>query len=163
MLSHRIAFAALAFVLSACASAELTGDKQNAKSDPTFADDPRRGEEVNRVCFASSIDSFGETTKRAVVIREGFDYYLVETFGGCFDLDWAQSLSIDARSGCLSRGDDIRPFESAFGPDSSELRALPCKVKAIYEWDRDAAEDGEEGEDTKGDTSEEITTDENAQ
>ena len=87
MLSHRLAFAGMLFIVSACATAttpEALEARQEAREQErraeVFADDPRRGEEVKRVCFARQIDSFGETTDRAVVIREGRDYYLLETF-----------------------------------------------------------------------------------
>ena len=99
--------------------------------------DPRRGEEVNRICFASSIDGFGETTRNNVIIREGRDRYLVETFRGCSDLQFAQSLAIDARSNCLTRGDNIIGFDSAFGPDNTGPRPLRCMVNKIYRWNPD--------------------------
>ena len=78
MLSHRIAFAAMLFVVSACATAttpEQLEAREQAKAEQVFADDPRRGEQVKRLCFASQIDGFGETTKRAVVVREGRHQY----------------------------------------------------------------------------------------
>jgi hypothetical protein len=100
--------------------------------------DPRRGEEVNRICFASNIDSFGETTRNTVIIREGRDRYLVETFRGCSDLQFAQSLAIDARSSCLTRGDNIIGFNSAFGPSNIGPTPLRCMVNKIYRWNPDA-------------------------
>jgi len=75
MLTHRIAFAAMVFVLSACASADLSGDKPEKVA---LTDDPRKGEEVRKICFTSSIDGFGETDRNAVVVSEGMDRYLVE-------------------------------------------------------------------------------------
>jgi len=141
MLSHRIVFAAMLFIVSACATAttpEQLEAREQDRAAQVFADDPRRGELVNRLCFASQIDGFGLTTKRAVVVREGRDRYLVETFPGCFDLDWAQSLAFDAFGSCLSKGDKIYAFESAFGPDHGDRNRQSCRVKAIYEWHRDA-------------------------
>lgn len=140
MLAHRTAFAALLFAVAGCAtdtSPEAVAEREQAKADAVFANDVRRGAEIDRVCFASSIDGFGETTRRAVVIREGRDRYLIETFGGCFDLDWAQSLGIDTFSSCLTKGDRIFASDSAFGFDKQDLRQS-CRVKAIYEWDPDA-------------------------
>ncbi len=156
MLSHRTIFAGMIFTLAACATATTPEERAEERAAQVFADDPRRGEQVDRVCFARSIDSFGETTKRAVVIREGFDHYLVETFGGCFDLDWAQSLAIDSFSSCLTRGDNIIAFESVFGPDKTDGIRNSCKVKAIYEWDHDAKEDDETEE--KSEDSEALET-----
>ena len=143
MLSHRIAFAAMLFVVSACATAttpEQLEAREKDRAAQVFEGDPRRGEQVDKVCFASQIDSFGLTTKRAVVVREGGDRYLVETFPGCFDLDWAQSLAIDTFGACLTKGDRIFAFDSAFGPDRNTGIRQSCRVKAIYKWDRDALE-----------------------
>ena len=121
---------ALAFTACSTASKETIAEA----GEP----DPRRGEEVNRICFASSIDGFGETTRNSVIIREGRDRYLVETFRGCSDLQFAQSLAIDARSNCLTRGDNIIGFDSAFGPDNIGPTPLRCMVNKIYRWDPDA-------------------------
>lgn len=152
MLSHRIALAATLFVVSACAT-ELTPEQLEArekeKAEQVFANDPRRGEEVRRLCFASQIDGFGETTKRAVVVSEGLDHYLIETFPGCFDLDWAQGLAIDSTSSCLTKGDRLFAFDSPFGNHSGSAVQQSCRVKAIYEWDRDAGKDDDaEAEDS---------------
>jgi len=143
MLIHRTAFAVLFLAVSACAtdtSPEATAAREQARADAVFANDIRRGKQVDRVCFTRSIDAFGETTKRAVVIREGGERYLVETFGGCFDLDWAQSLAVDSVSSCLTKGDRIFASDSAFGFDKDDIRHQSCRVKAIYEWDPDAEE-----------------------
>ncbi len=160
MLTHRIAAAVLFLSLSACATAsspEATAEREHARADEVFANDIRRGEQVDRVCFASNIDSFGETTRRAVVVREGRDRYLIETFGGCFDLDWAQSLAIDSFSTCLSKGDRIFASDSAFGFDRQDLRQS-CRVKAIYAWDPDA-EVKAAAEEEKSDSEPEAETD----
>lgn len=158
MLTHRIAFAAMLFVVSACATAttsEQLAAKEKSNAKEVFADDPRRGEEVKKVCFTSQIDSFGETTRRAVVIREGRDRFLVETFPGCFDLDWAQSLAIDSFSSCLSKGDRIFAFDNVFGHQPRIGHQQSCRVKAIYEWDRDA---GKEDETDESDDTEALET-----
>ena len=160
MLSHRTAFAVLCFAISACAteiSPEATAEREQAKADAVFANDARRGAQVDRVCFASNIDSFGETTKRAVVIREGRDRYLVETFGGCFDLDWAQSLALDTFSSCLSKGDKIVASDSAFGFDKNDIGRQSCTVKAIYQWDPDA-ESSDENLDPDVESNSELET-----
>lgn len=67
MLTHRIAFAAMLFTVAACATAttpEALEAQQQAREEAraaeVFANDPRRGEEVKKVCFASQIDSFGD-------------------------------------------------------------------------------------------------------
>lgn len=160
MLSHRIAFAAMLFVVSACATAttpEQLEAREKDRAAEVFAGDPRRGEQVDKVCFASQIDSFGLTTKRAVVIREGGDRYLVETFPGCFDLDWAQSLAIDSFTSCLSKGDRIFAFDSVFPHDRQTRFQQSCRVKAIYEWDRDALKEQEAEEEESLDSEAEET------
>ncbi len=156
MLTHRIVFAAMLLTVTACATAtspEAIEAREQAKAEAVFAGDPRRGEEVNRLCFASQIDSFGETTKRAVVVREGRNYFLVETYPGCFDLDWAQSLAFDSTSSCLSRGDRVFAFDNLFARSDNIGHPQSCRIKSIYEWDRDAEapvdETGEE--DTEAD------------
>ena len=166
MLTHRIAFAAMLFTVTACATATTPEQqaaqekaREEARAAEVFANDPRRGEEVRRLCFTSQIDGFGETTKRAVVVREGRDRYLIETFPGCFDLDWAQSLVIDSFSGCLSKGDRIFAFDDVFATRRSSGQRLSCRVKTIYEWDRDAkAEDPEETEDDSETVAEPLET-----
>lgn len=160
MLSHRIAFAAMLFVVSACATAttpEQLEAREQAKAEQVFADDPRRGEQVKRLCFASQIDGFGETTKRAVVVREGRDQYLIETFPGCFDLDWAQSLGVSSFSSCLSKGDRIFAFDTPFGNSRNAIGHQSCQVKAIYKWDKDAGKEEADTDSETADDAEETT------
>lgn len=156
MIAHRFAFAAMLVIITACATA-TTPEQQAAldekRANEVFANDARRGEQVDRLCFASQIDGFGETTDRAVVVSEGLDQYLIETYPGCFDLDWAQSLAVDSFSSCLTRGDKIFAFDNVFGPDRNDGINQACRVKAIYEWNKDAkSEAPTETETTESDT-----------
>ncbi|MEO0549836.1 MAG: DUF6491 family protein [Pseudomonadota bacterium] len=120
--------------------------------------DPRRGDEVDRICFASNIDGFGETTRKTVVVREGRDRYLIETFGGCNpSLDHALSLAFDTFSSCVTRGDDIIAFDSLSGRSHRGIGPNSCKIKRIYAWDPDAkaeaeTEENEETEETAVET-----------
>lgn len=124
--------------LFACASP----DDEPEDGVAAYADDPRLGEEIDRICFGRQINGFGETTDRTIIVRYGVnEHYLIETFGFCRDLDWAQSISLDQFSSCLTRGDSIIPFGSAFGPDRTGPPPQACLIKAIYEWDEDAGED----------------------
>lgn len=110
-----------------------------------FEDDPRLGEEVRRMCFSRNVSGFGETTRRTIVLRARVnDYYLVETFGFCRDLDWAQSISLDSFGPCLTRGDTIHTSDSVFASDRRHGLANQCRVRAIYEWNPDAEEGSEE-------------------
>ena len=127
----------IALVLSACASP----GEEREDGVAAYADDPRLGEPVDRICFGRQIDGFGETTDRTIIVRAGVnEHYLIETVGFCSDLDWAQSISLDQFSSCLTRGDAIIPYDSAFGPDRSDPRPQTCRIRAIYEWDEDAGE-----------------------
>lgn len=129
-----------AAVISACA----TGASDQSAPE-AYADDPRLGERVDRICFGRSINGFGETTSRTIVLNAGVnEHYLVETFGPCQDLDWAQSVSFDQFSSCLSEADSIIPYDSAFGPRANDFPAQRCSIKAIYEWDPDAETAAEE-------------------
>ena len=143
MICARYLLPAVTAMLAACTS----GAPANTLSAQAEKPDPRRGEEVRNLCFARSIDSFGETTRNSVVVREGMDYYLIETFSGCFDLDRAQSLRFDNATSCLSKGDRIIAYDSAFGPDRIGPSSVPCSIKAIYEWNPDTTEDAD-SEDT---------------
>ena len=142
----RFLTAALSLSLAACAN--TLGTENTAETAP----DPRRGEEVRNLCFASNIDGFGETTKRSVVVTEGRKQYLIETYNRCFDLDHAQSIAFDRHSSCLSRGDGIFAFDSAFGPDRQNPVSPSCTVKAIYEWNKDATEISETVDDNAEET-----------
>ena len=133
---------------SGCTSANSGSDDGQKE----WLRDARLGEKVDRVCFKSSIDSFRSPTDRTVIVEEGVnEEYLIETMGTCPDLDWAQSLSFDTPIGssCVTKGDSIYAYDSAFGPDRTDIPSVRCPISAIYEWDEEAAEteadmDGEE-------------------
>jgi len=123
-----------AAALTACA----TGPVDQSPPD-AYADDPRLGERVDRICFGRSINGFGETTSDTIVVRANVDdHYLIETFGSCRDLAWAQSIGLDQFSSCVTTADALIPYDSAFGPDHSGVVPQACRIKAIYEWDPDA-------------------------
>ena len=128
--------------LAACASGPVDQSPPEA-----FAEDPRLGERVERICFGRSIRGFGETTRRTIVFDVGpNEHYLVETFGPCQDLDWAQSVRLDQFSSCVTTADSIIPSTSAFGRSRSDFPVQSCRIKSIYEWDPDAGEDEEDGD-----------------
>lgn len=140
--------ATAALVLAACATSSPRLDAED------FLASPALGEKVDRICFTRSINGFSQPTRTTVIVEEGVnDYYLIEVFGACQDLDWAQSLAFTRTTGsCLTRGDRLLAFDSVF-PNRSDVRfSNQCTIKAIYEWDRDKL--GEEGV-TKADTAEE--------
>ncbi len=134
----------LPVLLAGCAT---SGDKQpEPKGIEKFADDPRLGDEVKRLCFASSIDSFGNNDGNTFTVREGMDHYLIEVYGSCFNLDHAERIAIDATGSCLTKGDAIIVSDSI----SSFDRGTPgstqrCVVKSMHAWDpqAEAASDAE--------------------
>lgn len=132
--------AAAAAMLAACSSAPAEDEIMDWQTDA------RLGEEVDRICFSQSIDNFRAATRDTVIVEKGVsDEFLIETMGSCYDLKHAQSISLDTFSGssCLSRGDSIFAYDSAFGPDSNDITPIRCPIRAIYEWDEDALEDEE--------------------
>ncbi len=122
-----------ALFLVACASAPA--DETRVRGVAQFAEDARLGEQVSKICFASRIDSFGETTRDTVVVEEGRDYYLIETFGTCFNLRNAQRLGVKATdSTCLRPGDKLVVSDNIFDV-RRQLDFTSCTIKSIYEWD----------------------------
>jgi len=108
-----------------------------------YADDPRLGEPVDRICFASNISGFSMNTRRSVVLHEGRKHYMVEVFGACPDLEYAQSIGVSSVTGCVTIGDSLI-IGSTFGPESIGSRR--CSIKEIRAWDprAEAAEETEE-------------------
>ena len=142
-------FAAMTFTLAACATATSpSGEEAEAekeKFDYTYAEDERRGEEVNRICFNNSISGFRQATKRSVILERGRREFLVTTFARCQDLDYAISVATKTRIGsCLTRGDDLIAFDS-LSPSRNNLN-FPCKIDRIYEWNEEAAKEETEAE-----------------
>ena len=131
-----LAGAAVGLTAAACETA-ATDEPDGVAS---FADDPRLGERADRICFTSQIDGFGQATDRTIVVEAGVnEHYLIETFGYCPNLDWAQSIRFDAFSSCLTRGDSLMPYETLFASDYSGLAApRACLISSIHEWNPDA-------------------------
>lgn len=142
-----IVYGTMVFLLSACATAANGGTKEvEPKGVERFAEDPRLGEEVRRMCFASSVDSFSDNTDDTVVLEISPNKsYLVEVGGGCYNLDSAQSVALDVATGCATKGDRLIVSDSAFGlQQSSGIGPSRCLIKGIYEWHEDAVEDAQE-------------------
>lgn len=131
---------AAAALVGACSTAPDAGNQAAEE----WRTDARLGEKVDRVCFASNIDSFRMPTRNTVIVEEGVnDEYLIETMGSCYDLDGANSLSFDTFPGasCVTKGDSIYAYDSAFGPGMNDIPPVRCPISAIYEWNEDASED----------------------
>jgi len=142
-------YGGMVFLLSACATAANggAGDRAEAKGVEQFAGDPRLGEEVSRMCFASSVDSFNSPTDDTVILEVSPSRsFLVET-GACFNLDHAQSIALDTTSSCVTRGDNLIVSDSAFGISrSSGIGPDRCFIKSIHAWNADANTDADESE-----------------
>ncbi|KCZ87674.1 DUF6491 family protein [Hyphomonas jannaschiana] len=134
--------------VAGCASTADTEPKP--KGVAKYADDPRLGEEVDRICFASNIDSFGDNTRDTFTVREGRDYYLIEIFGSCPPLQHAMTMRMDSTMNCLTAGDHVIVSDSLTSSSSTPFSKSRCLVKSIYKWDPKAGE-AEDTSETKSD------------
>ena len=92
---------------------------------------PRQGEEVKQICFASSINGWREVDgeRSSVILTKGVsEEYKLDLSGIC-DLTYAfNSIATRTRgSSCLTRGDDI-----IFNDGLSGINR--CMIKNIYKW-----------------------------
>ena len=92
---------------------------------------PRQGEEVRQICFASSINGWREVDgeRSSVILTKGVsEEYKLDLSGIC-DLTYAfNSIATRTRgSSCLTRGDDI-----IFNDGLSGINR--CMIKKIYKW-----------------------------
>ena len=117
-----------AAALAACATP--TGEAR-VRGIEKYADDPRLGEETNRICFASSIDGFSMNDRETVLLHEGRDRYMVEVTAGCMDLDHAEAIGVDSTSNCVTPGDSI-VVSQALGGTFAPQR---CMITKIHLWD----------------------------
>ena len=135
--------ATMMLALAACASP--AGSTPDARGVAKFKDDPRLGEKVDKICFASNIDSFGDTTRDTFTVREGRDHYLIQIFGSCTPLDHAMTIAMAARTGCLRKGDHVIVSDSLTGTGkTTPFSTERCLVDEIYKWDPKAKAGTEE-------------------
>ncbi len=120
--------------LSACS----TSSTEEAAADPK--EDPRRGEKVNKICFARSIDSFSMASKNSVVLRKGVNQEFLVITSGCYQLRNAQRISVDSTTGCVTRGDYLIVSEDLFA-NSTTLRPERCVIREVYEWNKKAPDE----------------------
>jgi hypothetical protein len=117
--------------LAGCAS-------QEEKVVIPLDNDPRIGEEVQQICFASNVNSWSDVDndRHAVILRMNVkDYYKLKITPGC-DPQWAMSTIALVRRGgsnCYSRGDRIKT-------DADPFRGYgtACMITKINKWDPDA-------------------------
>ena len=148
-----LALTTACLALAACAS--TTDGEPTPKGVAKYEGDPRLGEKVDRICFASNIDSFGNTTRDTFTVREGGDYYLIEVFGSCTPLQHAMTIRVDATGSCLRKGDHVIVSDSLMGGKDIPFSTQRCLINEIYKWDpkaEDEAEDEEAGAGGEADT-----------
>jgi len=120
-------------LLAACAA--VPGEAR-LRGIEKYADDPRLGEAIDRICFASTIDGFSLNGRETVLLHDGRDRYMVEVSAGCLDLEFAQTLALDSTLSCLSRGDALivsHASGGSFGPQR-------CLIREIRKWDPKAGQ-----------------------
>jgi hypothetical protein len=135
------------FALAGCAS--TPGDSK-ASGVAQFEGDARLGDPVDRICFASNIDSFGDTTRDTFTVREGKDHYLIEVFGSCAPLKNAMTMKLESTMSCLSKGDHVIVSDSLMGGRDNPFSTQRCMVKEIYAWNP-KAEDGAKADENDAD------------
>ena len=132
----------LAIVGLAAACATTPSDKP--KGAAKFAEDPRLGEKVDRICFNRTIDGFSHTDRDTIVVSTGPNKdYLLEVRGICTNLRHAQSIAIDSPLSCVTRLDAIFVSTSAFSLNDNLGGPQRCIINEIYAWDEDADKDEE--------------------
>ena len=123
MTRQLIIFSMLVF-LSSCTNAPVENNQE-------VQINPRQGEEVRQICFASSINGWREVDgeRSSVILTKGVsEEYKLDLSGIC-DLTYAfNSIATRTRgSSCLTRGDDI-----IFNNGLSGINR--CMIKKIYTW-----------------------------
>lgn len=132
-----LAAAAAMGVLAGCASA---GGEVAADRVAELLADNRVGQQVDKICFARTIDGFRNNTRDSVVLTRGVNTDYLVLVKGCPRLDDAQSIGLASSGTCLRSSDRLLVSDSAFSlAGSSPAQRGTCWVDAIYEWDRDAA------------------------
>ncbi len=121
--------------LLACANTE-TETKAKPKGIAEFANDPRLGEKIDKICFLRAMRGFKTINDRTILLRKNRkERYAIETYGTCMDLDFAWELGFLESSTCLRTYDR---FVITRGTSAPIERT--CTVKSIHKWN-EAAKD----------------------
>jgi len=117
----------------ALAGCQTAGDRTERQERLEAEIAARQGAEVDRICFARSVNGWRSLGRDALLLREGVsDWYKVDLAGTC-DPEWAfNAIGLETRpagSSCLSRGDHISTPDAPIGGR--------CVITAIHEWDED--------------------------
>ena len=135
-----IAALSAAAILGACATGRMSTEERFAK----FADDPRLGEQVDKICFSGSIDGFRDNTRDSVILTRGVrDDYLVFV-DGCPAMSRALSLRTESIGSCLRKRDWIITSDNGFGmTGNDQIGTNQCQIESIYKWNKKAGEASE--------------------
>lgn len=136
---YQMMFIALAGVtLAACATPPQSSAK--VRGIAAFADDPRLGKQVSKICFNRTIDGFYNATRDTVVLSRGAsEDYIVEVKGVCSNLRNARSVAIDSQLSCVTRGDVLLVSTSTFTlNDGTGMGPDRCYIEKIHQWDKSA-------------------------
>ena len=123
-MTHQLIIFSMLVFLSSCTNAPVENNQE-------VQINPRQGEEVRQICFASSINGWREVDgeRSSVILTKGVsEEYKLDLSGIC-DLTYAfNSIATRTRgSSCLTRGDDI-----IFNDGLSGINR--CMIKKIYTW-----------------------------
>ena len=98
------------------------------------------GNEVTRICFASSINGWKEFKgeRHSIILSKGVkDEYKLELSGFCDVTKAMSNIATRTRgSSCLTRGDEIIVSDGFSGVDR-------CFIKKMYKWQSENLEDTE--------------------
>ena len=128
-----IIFAAMTFF--GCTQTTIT----EVDPQPTLPNS-RLGDEVKRICFASSINGWKEFhgDRHSIILTKGVrDEYKLELSGFCDVTKAMSNIATRTRgSSCLTRGDEIIVSDGFSGVDR-------CFIKKMYKWQAETLEDTE--------------------
>ena len=100
----------------------------------------RLGDEVKRICFASSINGWKEFhgDRHSIILTKGVrDEYKLELSGFCDVTKAMSNIATRTRgSSCLTRGDEIIVSDGFSGVGR-------CFIKKMYKWQSENLEDTE--------------------
>ena len=98
------------------------------------------GNEVKRICFASSINGWKEFNgeRHSIILTKGVkDEYKLELSGFCDVTKAMSNIATRTRgSSCLTHGDEIIVSDGFSGVDR-------CFIKKMYKWQAETLEDTE--------------------
>lgn len=151
-----LAGSTLAFCAHADPSVEKASDASSMKNQSSiqanFSADPRLGEQVDKICFPSTVNRFAVSGEDTVILRvSAKDHYILETRAGCRSLERARQVAIK-KAGCTRKGDKLYVSEDLFPRQGlmnrehgwttrksllnseNKFRSNACRIEAIYEW-----------------------------